>query len=108
MSYVFQPIKGYIAVIKRPPETGIIILNGSKLPDPNQTLEALVVSVGEGAFTKKGKRKRPIVAPGDLILIKHFAGTSLKINQDEYTIITEYDIVCGVERGEDDDYMEIR
>ena len=70
---------------------GIIIPDTAK----EKPQEAEVVAVGEGKFDESGKRMKLEVKKGDTVLIGKYSGTDIKIDDVEYTILRE-DEVLGI------------
>jgi chaperonin GroES len=60
-------------------------------------MEAKVEAVGEGKFDDNGKRIPLDVKKGDRILIGKYAGTEIKIEDDEYLILREDEVLAIVE-----------
>jgi chaperonin GroES len=52
-----------------------------------------VLSVGEGRLDDAGKRIPMTVKPGDHVLFAKYAGTEFKIDEEEYLILSEKDIL---------------
>ncbi len=73
---------------------GIIIPDTAK----EKPLEAKVVAVGEGRFDDNGKRVPLTVKEGDVILIGKYAGTDIKIEDDEYVILREDEVLAIIEK----------
>ena len=70
---------------------GIIIPDTAK----EKPQEAEVVAVGSGKKTEEGKVVALDVKPGDRILFGKYSGTEIKIDDQEYLIVRE-DEVLGV------------
>jgi len=73
---------------------GIIIPDTAK----EKPQEAEVVAVGEGKYDDNGKRIKLEVKKGDTVLIGKYSGTEIKIDNVEYTILRE-DEVLGIVEG---------
>jgi len=73
---------------------GIIIPDTAK----EKPQEAEVVSVGEGKFDDEGKRVPMTVKAGDRILIGKYTGQDIKIDDVEYTIVREDEILAIVQK----------
>ena len=73
---------------------GIIIPDTAK----EKPQEAEVVSVGEGKFDDEGKRVPMTVKAGDRILIGKYTGQDIKIDDVEYTIVREDEILTIVQK----------
>ena len=59
--------------------------------------EAEVIAVGEGKFNDEGKRIKLDVKQGDTVLIGKYSGTEIKIDDVEYTILREDEVLAIVE-----------
>ena len=70
---------------------GIIIPDTAK----EKPMEAKVVSVGAGRLDDNGKRIPMDVKAGDRVLIGKYAGTEIKIEDEEHIILRE-DEVLGI------------
>ena len=70
-----------------------IILTGSAKEKPEV---AEVISVGPGGIID-GKEVVMTVKPGDKVIIGKYAGTEVKIDGEEYTIVRQSDILAIVE-----------
>lgn len=72
---------------------------GIVLPDTakEKPKEGEVLAIGEGEITKDGKRKEFQVKRGDRVIFSSYAGTEIKIEGEEYLIISEDDILGVVE-----------
>lgn len=70
-----------------------IVLTGSAKEKPQ---EAEVVAVGPGGYVE-GKEVRMEVKVGDKVLFSKYAGTEVKIDGEEYTILKQDDILAIVE-----------
>jgi chaperonin GroES len=72
---------------------------GIYLPDTakEKPKEGEVLAVGEGDIGKDGKRKEFQVKRGDRVIFSSYAGTEIKMEGEEYLIISEDDILGVVE-----------
>jgi chaperonin GroES len=72
---------------------------GIILPDTakEKPKEGEVLAVGEGELDKNGKRKEFQVKKGDRVIFSSYAGTDLKLDGEEYLILSEDDILGVVE-----------
>ncbi len=59
----------------------------------------MVQAVGEGKFDDNGKRIPLDVKKGDRILIGKYAGTEIKIDEDELLILREDEVLAIIESG---------
>ena len=72
---------------------GIIIPDTAK----EKPMEATVEAVGEGKFDDNGKLVPLDVKKGDHILIGKYAGTEIKIENDEFLILREDEVLAIVD-----------
>ncbi len=72
---------------------------GIVLPDTakEKPKEGEVLTIGEGEVGKDGKNKQFQVKAGDRVIFSSYAGTEVKIEGDEYLILSEDDILAVVE-----------
>lgn len=72
---------------------------GILLPDAakEKPQQGKVTAVGAGRLLDNGKRVPPDVKIGDTVLFGKYAGTDVKINDDEYKIVQERDILAKFE-----------
>ncbi|MGV1061189.1 co-chaperone GroES [Clostridium perfringens] len=73
-------------------KSGIIVTGTAK----ERPQEAEVVAVGQGAIVD-GKRTEMEVKIGDKVLYSKYAGTEVKFEGEEYTILRQDDILAIVE-----------
>jgi len=73
---------------------GIIIPDTAK----EKPQEAEVVAVGPGKMDE-GKRQAMDFKAGDVVLIGKYSGSEIKIDDEEYTILREDEILAVVEKG---------
>ncbi|HEX2643512.1 MAG TPA: co-chaperone GroES [Thermoanaerobaculia bacterium] len=71
---------------------GIIIPDTAK----EKPQEAEVIAVGPGKFSDDGKRAPMDVSVGDRILIGKYSGSEIKIDDGEYVILREDEILAVV------------
>ncbi len=71
--------------------TGGIILPGAA---QEKQLKAEVVAVGEGKLLDNGNRATPDVEVGDIVIVSKYGGTDIKVDDVEYTILRESDILA--------------
>ncbi len=72
---------------------GIIIPDTAK----EKPQEAEVIAVGEGKYDDNGKRIKLDVKKGDKVLIGKYSGTDIKLEDVEYTILREDEVLAIVE-----------
>lgn len=70
-----------------------IILTGSAKEKPQMSE---VIAVGPGGMVD-GKEVTMYVKPGDKVIYSKYAGTEVKLNGEEYTIVRQSDILAVVE-----------
>jgi len=77
------------------PETiskgGIVLAENFKAEKPKR---GTVLDVGEGKLLRDGSRAEMQVKVGDEVLFSTYAGTEVKINDQEYLIMDESDILA--------------
>ncbi len=72
---------------------GIILTNASK----EKPEIAEVIAVGEGEKTEDGKLVPMTVKVGDKVIISKYTGTNVKLDGEDYIIVSEKDILAIVE-----------
>jgi chaperonin GroES len=55
-----------------------------------------VIAVGDGKLDDNGKRTPVSVKSGDKVLFAKYAGTEIKIDDEDYLILAEKDILAVV------------
>jgi chaperonin GroES len=88
-----KPLGGRV-LVKRLEETestkgGIIIPDSAK----EKPKEGTVVALGTGKIDKDGKKVAFNVKTGDRVLFTSYAGTEISVDDDEYLIMSEEDIL---------------
>jgi chaperonin GroES len=87
------------AVIK-PQEREERTKGGIYLPDTaskERPQEGTVMAVGEGRLDDNGKRIPVAVKPGDRVLFAKYAGTEIKLDDEDYLILAEKDILAVIQ-----------
>ena len=74
--------------------SGGIILSGSAKEKPSQ---GEVVAVGPGKLNKSGDSVPMNVSVGDIVIFGQYGGNEIKLNGEEYLILSEGDIFGVVE-----------
>ena len=74
---------------------GIIIPDTAK----EKPQEAEVVAVGPGKLNDEGKRTPLEVQPGDRILMGKYSGSEIKIDDTDYVIVREDEILAVIGNG---------
>ena len=70
--------------------------SGIYLPDTaskERPMEGTILAVGEGRLDDNGKRVPMNVRPGDKVLYAKYSGTEFKVDDVEYLILSEKDIL---------------
>ena len=72
------------------------VRGGIVIPDTarEKPQEGEVVAVGPGKILEDGKRLEMTVKVGDRILFGKYAGTEVKLEDDEYLILREDDVLA--------------
>lgn len=73
-------------------QSGIILPDSAK----EKPKEAVVVAVGDGTGCE-GKNVQMQVREGDRVIFSKYAGTEVKVEEEEYTIVSQKDIMAIVE-----------
>ena len=74
---------------------GIIIPDTAK----EKPMEGEVISVGPGKMKEDGKRSPMDLKAGDRVLFGKYAGTEIKIDDVEYVIMREEEILAVLTKG---------
>ncbi|KPK64220.1 molecular chaperone GroES [candidate division WOR_3 bacterium SM23_42] len=92
-----KPLHDHILVerIEEEVKKGGIIIPDTAKEKPQQ---GKVIAVGSGRRDEKGNRIPPEVKKGDTILFGKYAGTEMKIEDKEYLIIREDDVLGIIEK----------
>ncbi len=93
----FKPLYDRVLVKRVEEETtsagGIIIPDSAK----EKPLRGKVLAVGSGKLKDDGSVRQLAVAAGDVVLFGKYAGTEIKIDGIEHTILREDDVLGIVE-----------
>jgi chaperonin GroES len=94
-----KPLQDRI-IIKRI-EEGEQIRGGIIIPDSakEKPQEGEVIAVGAGKKLESGERVTMDVKEGDRVLFGKYAGTEVKLDDEEYLIMREDDILGVIERA---------
>jgi chaperonin GroES len=89
----------YDRIVVRRKEAKEQMRGGIYIPDTakEKPQEAEVVAVGDGKYDDNGKRVKLDVKKGDTILIGKYSGTEIKLDDVEYTILREDEVLAIVE-----------
>ena len=85
-------------VVVRPLQREEVTKSGIVLPDTakEKPQRGEVIAVGNGRLTDDGKRLPMDVKTGDQVLFAKYAGTELKLDEEEVLILSEKDILAIV------------
>jgi len=86
-------------LLVKPLSRGTVTKSGIVLPDTakEKPQEGEVLAVGPGKVLDNGKRTTLEVSVGQKVLFAKYAGTEIKINDEEYLILRESDVMGIVE-----------
>ena len=71
--------------------------SGIVLPGQNKPQQAEVIAVGPGGVVD-GKEVKMEVKPGDQVIYSKYAGTEVKLEEEEYIVVRQNDIVAVIEQ----------
>ena len=96
MATTLKPLGDRVVVKPAPKEE--ITKSGIVLPDTakEKPQEGTIVAVGPGRLDDDGKRVAMDVKQGDRVLFAKYAGTEMKIDDEELLILSEKDILAIV------------
>ncbi|MBI5369201.1 MAG: co-chaperone GroES [Planctomycetes bacterium] len=92
-----RPIEDRVVIKPLDAETktkGGIVLPDSAKEKPQR---GEVIAVGPGKLLDNGKRAEPSLKKGDKVLFGRYAGTEIKIDGTEYTIMKESEILARID-----------
>ncbi|MFH1230086.1 MAG: co-chaperone GroES [Planctomycetota bacterium] len=92
-----KPIGDKIIVARIEPESktkGGIVLPDTAKEKPK---EGKIIAIGDGKLLDNGSRVSPSVKVGEKIIFSSFAGSEVKIDNKEYLIMNEEDILAVLE-----------
>ena len=84
-------------VIVKPKDTVEKSKGGVILPDTaskEKPIEGLVIAAGPGKLNDEGKRTPLEVKANDKIIFSKYAGTEIKVDEENYLILREEDILA--------------
>ena len=81
-------------------EAKTITAGGIVLPDSakEKPQQGKIISVGNGKVLDDGSVRKMQIKKGDLVLFTSYAGTDVKIDGNEYLIMSESDIMAVIEK----------
>ena len=88
-------------VIVRRIEEGEQVRGGIIIPDTakEKPQEGEVIAVGAGKYKENGERQTLDVKEGDRVLFGKYSGSEIKIDNEEYLIMREDEILGIIERA---------
>lgn len=94
-----RPLQDRVLIRRAEPEAKSA--GGIFIPDAVQEkpVEGEIVAVGPGARGKDGALKPMEVKPGDRVLFAKWAGTAVKLDNEELMIMNEADIIGVLDRA---------
>jgi len=74
---------------------------GIVLPDTakEKPQQGRVDAVGPGRMLDTGERAKPAVKPGDVVVYAKYGGAEVEVDDKEYMILRESDVLAKVEGG---------
>jgi|SRR3954447_6397864 len=97
MAFRIRPLADRVVV--KPQEKEEKTRGGIYLPDTaskEKPQEGTVIAVGDGKLDDSGKRTPVAVKAGDQVLFAKYAGTDIKVEDEDYLILAEKDILAIV------------
>ena len=98
-SFSLKPLEDRIVV--KPSDEEETTASGIVIPDTakERPQEGKVVAVGPGRFDDDGKNRVPMdVKEGDTVIYSKYGGTEVKVEGDEYLILSARDVLAVVEK----------
>ena len=88
-------------LVIQPVEQEEVLASGIVIPDTakEKPQQGEVMAAGPGRLDDNGKRIAMEVAVGDRILYGKYSGQEIKLDQDEYIVLSEKDVLCKVGTG---------
>ena len=76
------------------------LASGLVIPDTakEKPQQAEVVAVGPGRVDDNGKRVAMEIKAGDIIVYAKYSGNEIKIDQEEYLILSEKDVLAKIQK----------
>ena len=86
-------------LVVQPTEREEMTKSGIVLPDTakEKPQEGTVIAAGPGRLNDEGKREPMDVAEGDKVLYAKYAGTEFKVDDDEFLIVSQKDVLAILE-----------
>jgi len=89
----------YDRIVVKPLEAETKTRGGILLPDTakEKPQQAEVIAVGDGKLLENGKKVASNLKKGDIILFGKYTGNEIKINEDNFIIMKEDEVLARVE-----------
>ena len=94
-----KPLSDHILV--KPVKEEEVTASGIVLPDTvekEKKAEGEVVAIGPGILLENGQRSQMEVAVGNTVLYKKWGGDEVKVDGEEYKIVSEEDILAIIQK----------
>jgi chaperonin GroES len=77
-----------------------VLASGIVIPDTakEKPQQAEVIAVGPGRVDEKGNRVPMEVAVGDIVVYAKYSGNDIKIEHEEYLILSEKDVLAKIQK----------
>ena len=97
MGINLRPLDDYVVV--EPVEEEETTAGGIVLPDTakEKPQKGKVIAVGPGKMLRNGERASMSVKVGDVVLYGKYAGTEVRIDEKEYSVMRESELLAVVE-----------
>lgn len=98
MDFRIRPLADRVVI--KPQEREEKTKGGLFLPDTaskEKPQQGTVMAVGDGRVDDNGKRVAVSVKAGDTVLFAKYAGTEIKVDDEDYLILAEKDILAIVQ-----------
>ncbi len=97
MGINLRPLDDYVVV--EPVEEEETTAGGIVLPDTakEKPQKGRVIAVGPGKMLRNGERASMSVKVGDVVLYGKYAGTEVRIDEKEYSVMRESELLAVVE-----------
>lgn len=88
-------------LVIQPVEQEEVLASGIVIPDTakEKPQQGKVLAAGPGRLDDNGKRIAMEVGVGDQILYGKYSGQEIKLDQDEFIVLSEKDVLCKVGVG---------
>lgn len=80
-----------VRLVKEEEKVGVIVIPDTAKEKPTQ---GIIEAAGAGALDPKGRRRPMQVKPGDRILFGRYGGTEVRLENEEYMVLRETEILA--------------